>query len=148
MTLDRQGVLHFATEDDSLAYLAEQEKFARALVKLEVPRTRPKTDIATAQWLKLTGSRVDQGALCTPGRRTSLLPVPGGRRDDARASRTSPPPNFSVALAANLAAHRIFLAIERALFAAGDVAAVGCRHAAFFVTDGAVFAVQVGAFAR
>jgi hypothetical protein len=94
MILDAQGVLRFATEGDSLAYLAAQESLARALVKLEVPRTRPKIDIATARWLKLTGSRVDQGALCTPGRRTLLLPVSGGRRDDARASRTPPPPNF------------------------------------------------------
>src|SRR5204863_4013723 len=47
-------------------------------------------------------------------------------------------------LLADLPADLVLLLVERLLLGLGDVAAVGARHGALFLADGAVLSVQLG----
>src|SRR5207237_5590579 len=74
----------------------------------------------------------------------TMLPRARLKQHGGSAVRRAPAARTQARLLADLLADLVLLLVERLLLGLGDVAAVGARHGALFLADGAVLAVQLG----
>src|SRR5438105_9059316 len=73
-----------------------------------------------------------------------MLPRARLKQHGGSAVRRAPAARTQARLLADLLADLVLLLVERLLLGLGDVAAVGARHGALFLADGAVLSVQLG----